>query len=343
MIDLRSDTVTQPTPQMRQAMAIANVGDDVYEEDPTINQLQVLAAKKMGKEAGLFVPSGTMANLLAVLTFCQRGDEVIMGDQAHTFLYEAGGVSALGGVVIHTLPNLKNGTIELERIVNSIRVNDIHHPVSRLLVLENTHNRCGGVVISPSFIHSAADLIHAHNLYMHLDGARIFNAAAALRIKASDLTAPADSVTFCLSKGLCAPVGSVLCGSIDFIYRARRIRKMLGGGMRQAGILAAAGIVALETMVERIREDHQRAYRLARELSTISGIKLDKDMPETNMVFLLFTDKTKKNVKEILALLKEKEIRVGLVGENRIRMVTHYWISDADIETTIQAFKEILK
>jgi threonine aldolase len=343
MIDLRSDTVTQPTPQMRQAMAIANVGDDVYEEDPTINQLQVLAAKKMGKEAGLFVPSGTMANLLAVLTFCQRGDEVIMGDQAHTFLYEAGGVSALGGVVIHTLPNLKNGTIELERIVNSIRVNDIHHPVSRLLVLENTHNRCGGVVISPSFIHSAADLIHAHNLYMHLDGARIFNAAAALRIKASDLTAPADSVTFCLSKGLCAPVGSVLCGSIDFIYRARRIRKMLGGGMRQAGVLAAAGIVALETMVERIREDHQRAYRLAKELATIPGIKLDKDMPETNMVFLLFTDKTKKNVKEILALLKEKEIRVGLVGENRIRMVTHYWISDADIETTIQAFKEILK
>jgi threonine aldolase len=343
MIDLRSDTVTQPTPQMRQAMAIANVGDDVYEEDPTINQLQVLAAKKMGKEAGLFVPSGTMANLLAVLTFCQRGDEVIMGDQAHTFLYEAGGVSALGGVVIHTLPNLKNGTIELERIVNSIRVNDIHHPVSRLLVLENTHNRCGGVVISPSFIHSAADLIHAHNLYMHLDGARIFNAAAALRINASDLTAPADSVTFCLSKGLCAPVGSVLCGSIDFIYRARRIRKMLGGGMRQAGVLAAAGIVALETMVERIREDHQRAYRLAKELATIPGIKLDKDMPETNMVFLLFTDKTKKNVKEILALLKEKEIRVGLVGENRIRMVTHYWISDADIETTIQAFKEILK
>ena len=343
MIDLRSDTVTQPTPQMREAMAKAIVGDDVYEEDPTVNQLQEMAAQKMGKEAGLFVPSGTMANLLAALTFCQRGDEVIMGDLGHTFLFEAGGVSALGGVVIHTLPNLKNGTIALEKIENSIRVNDIHHPVSRLLILENTHNRCGGVVISPAYTHSAADLIHAHNLFLHLDGARIFNAAAALGVQARNLAAPADSVTFCLSKGLCAPVGSVLCGSIDFIYRARRIRKMLGGGMRQVGVLAASGIVALETMVERLKEDHQRALELAKELSTIPGIKLDNDMPETNMVFIMFTDKTKKSAKEIHAQLWEKEIRVGLVGENRMRMVTHYWISDADIENTIQAFKEILK
>ena len=343
MIDLRSDTVTQPTPQMREAMAKAIVGDDVYEEDPTVNQLQEMAAQKMGKEAGLFVPSGTMANLLAVLTSCQRGDEVMMGDLTHTFLFEVGGVSALGGVVIHTLPNQKNGTIELERIKNSIRVNDIHNPVSRMLILENTHNRCGGVVISPAYTQSAADLIHAHNLSLHLDGARIFNAAAALGIQARDLAAPADSVTFCLSKGLCAPVGSVLCGSIDFIYRARRIRKMLGGGMRQVGVLAASGIVALETMVERLKEDHQRALELAKELSTIPGIKLDNDMPETNMVFILFTDKTKKSAKEIHAQLWEKEIRVGLVGANRMRMVTHYWISDADIENTIQAFKEILK
>jgi threonine aldolase len=342
MIDLRSDTVTQPTSQMRETMAKAIVGDDVYEEDPTVNQLQEMAAKKMGKEAGLFVPSGTMANLLATLTFCQRGDEVMMGDLGHTFLFEAGGVSALGGVVIHTLPNLKNGTIALEKIKNSIRVNDIHQPVSRLLILENTHNRCGGVVISPAYTQSAADLIHAHNIFLHLDGARIFNAAAALGVHARDLAAPADSVTFCLSKGLCAPVGSVLCGSIDFIHRARRIRKMLGGGMRQAGVLAAAGIVALETMVERLPEDHQRALHLARELSTIPGITLDDDIPETNMVFILFTDKVKNSAKEIHALLWEKDIRVGVVGVNRIRMVTHYWISDADIEYTIQAFKEIL-
>jgi len=343
MIDLRSDTVTQPTLQMREAMARAIVGDDVYEEDPTINLLQEMAAKKMGKEAGLFVPSGTMANLLAVLTFCQRGDEAIMGNLAHTFLFEAGGVSALGGVVIHTLPNLKNGTIALEDIGESIRVDDIHHPVSRLLILENTHNRCGGVAISLGYTRSAAELIHAHRLFLHLDGARIFNASTALKIQASDLAAPADSVTFCLSKGLCAPVGSVLCGSADFIHKARRIRKMLGGGMRQAGVIAAAGIIALETMVERIPDDHLRAFNLAKELSSIPGIKLENNMPETNMVFISFTDEIKKSVKEIHAQLWEKEIRVGLVGANRIRMVTHYWISDADIENTVKAFKELLK
>jgi threonine aldolase len=199
MIDLRSDTVTQPTPQMREAMAKAVVGDDVYQEDPTINQLQEMAAQKVGKEAGLFVPSGTMANLLATLTFCQRGDEAIMGDIAHTFLFEAGGVSALGGVVIHTLPNQKNGTIALDDIEKSIRTDDIHHPVSRLLILENTHNRCGGVVISPEYTRSAAELIHSHNLFFHLDGARIFNAAIALGIEARELAAPADSITFCLS------------------------------------------------------------------------------------------------------------------------------------------------
>jgi threonine aldolase len=342
MIDLRSDTVTQPTPQMREAMAKAVVGDDVYGEDPTVNHLQEIAAQKVGKEAGLFVPSGTMANLLATLTFCQRGDEVIMGDLAHTFLFEAGGVSALGGVVIHTTPNQKNGTINLDDIEKSIRTSDIHHPVSRLLILENTHNRCGGVVISSEYTHSAADLIHSNYLFLHLDGARIFNASAALGVQASKLAASADSITFCLSKGLCAPVGSVLCGSADFITRARRIRKMLGGGMRQAGVLAAAGIVALETMVERLKEDHHRAFELAKELSTIPGIELDNGLPETNMVFIKFKDETKKTAKAIHAQLAEKEIRVGLVGANKMRMVTHYWISDADIKNTVQAFREIV-
>jgi threonine aldolase len=342
MIDLRSDTVTQPTPQMREAMARAVVGDDVYGEDPTVNQLQEIAAKKVGKEAGLFVPSGTMANLLATLTFCQRGDEAIMGDLGHTFLFEAGGVSALGGVVIHTVPNQKNGTIALDDIEKSIRTCDIHHPVSRLLILENTHNRCGGVVISPTYTRSAADLIHAHNLFLHLDGARIFNAASALGVQASELAIPADSITFCLSKGLCAPVGSVLCGSVDFIARARRIRKMLGGGMRQAGILAAAGIVAINTMVDRLKEDHKRAFELAKELSAIPGIELDNKIPETNMVFIKFAAETKKTAKEIYTQLSEKEIRVGLVGANMMRMVTHYWISDADVKTTVQAFREVV-
>jgi threonine aldolase len=342
MIDLRSDTVTQPTPQMREAMAMAVVGDDVYGEDPTINHLQEIAAQNVGKEAGLFVPSGTMANLLATLTFCQRGDEAIMGDLAHTFLFEAGGVSALGGVVIHTIPNQKNGTITLDDIEKSIRTNDVHHPVSRLLILENTHNRCGGVVISSAYTRSAADLIHAHNLFLHLDGARIFNAAAALGVQASELAAPADSITFCLSKGLCAPVGSVLCGSADFITRARRIRKMLGGGMRQAGVLAAAGIVAINTMVDRLKEDHRRAFELAKELSEIPGIELDNNLPETNMVFIKFKNEAKKTSKEIHAQLLEKGIQVGLIDANRIRMVTHYWISDADIKNTVQAFVEIL-
>jgi threonine aldolase len=342
MIDLRSDTVTQPTPQMREAMAKAVVGDDVYEEDPTVNQLQEIAAQKVGKEAGLFVPSGTMANLLATLTFCQRGDETIMGDLGHTFLFEAGGVSALGGVVIHTLPNQKNGTLALDDIEKSIRSSDIHHPVSRLLILENTHNRCGGVVILPSYTQSVADLIHAHDLFLHLDGARIFNAASALGVQARDLAISADSITFCLSKGLCAPVGSVLCGSADFITRARRIRKMLGGGMRQAGVLAAAGIVALNTMIDRLKEDHQRASELAIELSNLPGIELKNHLPATNMVFIQFTDETKKTAKEIHAQLLDKEIRVGLVGENVMRLVTHYWISDSDIKSTVQAFQEIL-
>ncbi len=257
-IDLRSDTVTLPTPAMRQAMAEAEVGDDVYGEDPTVNRLQQLAASLVGKEAGLFVPSGTMSNLAAVLAHCNRGDEVILGNKSHTYLFEGGGLSALGGVHSCQIPNQPDGTLALEDIQNAIRPNDIHQPPTRLVCLENTHNRCGGVALSPEYTRQVAELARQHNLSLHLDGARLFNAAVAQGVRAKELAGPADSVSICLSKGLSAPVGSVLCGSKEFIQRALRIRKQLGGGMRQAGILAAAGIVALETMVERLADDHRR-------------------------------------------------------------------------------------
>ncbi len=270
MIDLRSDTVTLPTDEMRKAMAVAEVGDDVYGEDPSINRLEEIAANKMGKEAGLFIPSGTMGNLIAMLTHVQRGEEAIMGDQAHTFIYEVGGVSALGGIMVHTVPNQSDGTMKLTDLQNAIRSVDVHFPTTRLIALENTHNRCGGVVITPEYIESVRMLAQENGLIVHMDGARIFNAAVKLKIPAQQLVAGVNSVTFCLSKGLGAPVGSVLCGSQDFIFRARRIRKQLGGGMRQAGILAAAGIVALESMVDRLEEDHKRAQLLAEPIKKYS-------------------------------------------------------------------------
>ena len=271
-VDLRSDTVTQPTPEMREAMARAEVGDDVMGEDPTVNRLEAMAAEKMGKEAGMFVPSGTMGNLSAVLAHCGRGDEIILGNLAHTFLFEAGGTAALGGVHSFTIPNQPDGSLRLEDIRAAIRPDDPHDPVSRLILLENTHNRCGGTVLAPDYLAQVGAFARETGLLLHIDGARIFNAAAALGVPVSTLTAEADSVTFCLSKGLCAPVGSVLCGSRKFIYRARRIRKQLGGGMRQAGVLAAAGVIALEKMTSRLSEDHRRARALADGLAGVAGL-----------------------------------------------------------------------
>jgi threonine aldolase len=343
MIDLRSDTVTLPTPAMRVAMAQAQVGDDVYGEDLTVNRLEEIGATRMGKEAGLFVASGTMGNLTAVLAHCQRGDEVIMGHLGHTFLFEGGGISALGGVFAHILSNESDGTIKIGAISDAIRPNDIHQPPSRLLILENTHNRCGGVAITKEFTQVAADLVHQHGMQLHLDGARIFNAAVSQGIPAKELAAPADSVTFCLSKGLCAPVGSILCGSGNFIEHARRIRKMLGGGMRQAGILASAGLVALDTMVDRLEDDHLRARRLAEGLAIIPGIKLEMGLPATNMVFISLENPQKTTGKEIQQKLIAQDIKIGLIGDHTFRLVTHYWISDQDIESVIQAFQKVLK
>jgi threonine aldolase len=341
-IDLRSDTVTLPTPQMRAAMAAAEVGDDVYGEDPTINQLEELSAARMGKEAGLFVPSGTMGNLSAIMVYCGRGDEFILGDLSHTFIFEAGGAAALGGVHPHTLKNQADGSLVLEQVEGAIRPDDIHQPITRLLVLENTHNRCGGTALSVEYTRASGDLAHKHGLKLHMDGARIFNAAVANSVEVKDLVAPTDSVTFCLSKGLSAPVGSVLCGSNEFIKQARRIRKQLGGGMRQVGILAAAGIVALETMVDRLAEDHARAKELAQGLSHIPGLVLDVGTPHSNMIFLTLGDEVPLSGLEVASELKEIGVRVGVVSKNRFRLVTHYWIGDEDIQMAIGAFQKVM-
>ncbi len=343
IVDLRSDTVTQPTQEMREAMFKAPVGDDVYGEDPTINQLQELAAGMMGKKAALFIPSGTMGNLAAILAHCGRGDEVILGHLSHTFLYECGGVSSLGGVHSHQLPNQVDGTLDIQDIRSAIRSDDAHFPVSRLIVLENTHNRCGGAPIGLDYTRTVASLAQENNISMHLDGARVFNAATALGVDARELTEPFDSVTFCLSKGLCAPVGSVLCGSEDFIYRAHRIRKQLGGGMRQAGILAAAGIIALEKMAPRIGEDHLRARRLAQVLKTIPGIIVDPDQPGTNMVYFnLDREAIQFDAVQLATRLNQYGVKIGVVDTNRIRLVTHYWIDDGAVDYTIEAFKQVL-
>ena len=340
-IDLRSDTVTQPTPEMRKAMAEAVVGDDVFGEDPTINRLQDMAAEITGKEAGLFVASGTMGNLAAVLSHCNRGDEVILGNLCHTFLFEAGGISALGGVHPYVLPNQADGTLHLNEVKNSIRKDDVHFPQTRLVMLENTHNRCGGVVLPEQYTTDLADLAHANGLQVHLDGARIFNAAAALGVKVGVLTKPVDSVTFCLSKGLCAPAGSVLCGSKEFIQKARRIRKQLGGGMRQAGILAAAGIVALQTMTGRLSEDHLRAKKMAAGLAATGGLVLDTGSPFTNMIFANIDDSIQLKATQIAELFKNKGVLVGIAGERRFRFVTHYWVDDAAVQNVIKAWQEI--
>jgi threonine aldolase len=341
-IDLRSDTVTKPTPEMREAMAKAEVGDDVYGDDPTVNRLQEMAAEMTGQEAGLFVASGTMGNLSAVLAHCQRGDEVILGKDAHTFRYEAGGISVLGGVHSCQLPNQPDGSIALKDIESAIRFDDPHQPITRLIALENTHNRCGGTCQSVVYTRQVAEFAHARGLKVHLDGARVFNAAAALGVPARDLTGIVDSVTFCLSKGLSAPVGSVLCGSREFINKAHRMRKLLGGGMRQAGVLAAAGIVALEKMVSRLGQDHARARTLAEGLSENRCLVLDAGTPATNMVFMNLSEDVPLSAVEIAEKMKERGVLVGVSGARRFRLVTHCWIDDEGVEKAVAAFDDVL-
>jgi len=343
MIDMRSDTVTQPSPQMREAMAKAEVGDDVYGEDPTVNRLQEIASEMMGKEASLFVSSGTMANLIAILVHCNRGHEMIVGDKTHIFMDEAGGYSALGGVHPFPLPNLPDGTIDLETIRESIwSDDDLHHSPTRLITLENTHNACGGRVLSLEYIKAVFEISRQNNLLFHLDGARIFNAGIALGVDVKDLTKYADSVMFCLSKGLCAPVGSMLCGSKEFIARATRIRKQLGGGMRQAGIIAAAGIIALEQMVDRLGEDHVRAHHLAQGVAAVPGLLCDVNSHETNMVYFELEREIGISAQDVGQRLSDRGILVDVVGSRKIRLVTHYWITDVDADTTIKILREAM-
>jgi len=341
IIDLRSDTVTQPTPEMREAMYRAELGDDVYGEDPTVNRLEQMGAERLGKEAALFVVSGTMGNLVALLTHCGRGDEVILGDRSHTFLFEQGGMAALGGIIPHTVPNQPDGTMRLEDIEGAIRGDDVHFPRTRLICLENTHNVCNGTPITARYTAQAAQVARDHSLRVHVDGARIFNAAAALDVDVRELVRDVDSVQVCLSKGLCAPVGSLVCGSAEFIAEARRARKVVGGGMRQAGVLAAAGIVALEQIAGRMGEDHARAKRLAAGFAEIPG--LDVGPVVTNILYFGLAEQVSKTPEEVVAGLAERGVRVlGRVG-GRFRAVTHHWISDEDVERTIQAMREVIQ
>ena len=340
-IDLRSDTVTLPTDEMREAMSNAEVGDDVYQEDPTVCRLEELAAKKIGKETALFVPSGTMGNLIAVLTHCQRGDEVILEMDSHIYYYEVGGMSAVAGVIPRLIAGDK-GILNPQDVKMALREINLHYPKTTLICVENTHNRAGGTITSPKIIEEICQLAHQRNIQVHLDGARIFNAAVALNIKPALLAKDVDSMMFCLSKGLSAPVGSILTGSKEFIQRARKNRKMLGGGMRQAGILAAAGIIALENMVERLEEDHKNARILGEGLADIGGIKIDLETIQTNMVYFNL-NKSGMNTYQFLPKLAEYNILGSPQPPTKVRLVTHYGINEDDIYATIKAIKEIVR
>lgn len=340
-VDLRSDTITLPTEPMRKAMASAPVGDDVFGEDPTVNKLEEMAAEILGKQAALFVTSGTMGNLVSQLAQCARGEEIILGDEAHIFTSEQCGASTLGGISLHTVPNQPDGKLLPEHIEAAIRPENVHCPRTRMIALENTHNRCSGSPLDIEYMDRVGDIARRHGLCLHVDGARIFNAAIALGVSASDLVKRADSVTFCLSKGLAAPVGSVVCGSADFIAEARRIRKVLGGGMRQAGVLAAAGVVALTEMVDRLAEDHAHAKKLAEGLSEMGGITVNPEDIKTNIVFFEI-NRTDLSPQSLADRLKTEGVRVGPKPPNQIRAVTNYHIASEDIDYALGAFRKAL-
>lgn len=343
-LDFRSDTVSWPTPAMRQAMAAAPVGDDVYGEDPTVNELEALAAAKTGKEAGLFVASGTMGNLIAILTHATRGDEAIVGQNAHIFCYEAGGMAALGSVMPRPLPTDPVGRMSLAQVEESIAPDDAHYGRTRLILVENSYGSKAGYPLPPDYFAGVQAVASRHQLRTHMDGARLFNAAVAQNMDAADIVRHVDSVSFCLSKGLCAPVGSVLCGSSEFIYQARRTRKVVGGGMRQAGILAAAGIIALHEMVERLADDHEHARQLAAGLAQIPGIHVDLDLVKTNMVFFELTEGIPLTAEQYLTELRQRaNIWLGDIGPRHFRAVTHYWIGPAEIELFLETTRTILK
>ena len=323
------------------AIANAKLGDDVLDEDPTVHELEKKSCEITGKEAALFVPSGTMANLTAVLAHCERGDEVILGDQAHTFLYEAGGISSLGGIHSHQLKNQDDGNLALDDIRNAIRTENVHFPRTRLICLENTHNRCFGFPLHLDYLHSVRSIADENALKLHVDGARLFNAAVAQGISVEELCGPVDSTTFCLSKGLSAPVGSLVCGNTDFIYKVKRLRKVLGGGMRQAGILAAAGIEALETMVDQLALDHHHAKVLADGLSSVDGLHCNPGFVPTNIVYFLLE---RENItgQELVSVMEKNGIQFFELSPKRFRLVTHAGIEEKDVFKTIEIFRKVM-
>jgi threonine aldolase len=338
IIDLRSDTVTRPTPAMRTAMAVADVGDDVFGDDRTVNELERRSAARVGKDAAVFVPSGTMGNLASLLAHCPRGREVILGDEAHIFHYEAGGAAIVGGLVYHPVPTSEDGSLPLAAIAEAVRpsTGNPHLAPAGVICLENTHNRMGGTVIAPEYTAEVAALAAEHGLPVHLDGARIFNAAVASGLPVTAWTEHATSVQFCLSKGLGAPIGSIVAGPAPFVQEVRRMRKMLGGGMRQAGVVAAAGLVALDTMVDRMGDDHVNARLLAESLAEVQGLAIDPTRVQTNII--IFETQAPWSPDLFLAAARDAGVLLVPFGGRRIRAMTH---ADVSREDCLEAARRI--
>jgi threonine aldolase len=343
-IDLRSDTVTIPTPAMRQAMATAEVGDDVFGDDPTVKRLEALAAAMTGKEAAVFVASGTMGNLASLLAHCGRGREVILGDESHIYHYENGSASALGGMVFHPVRTNADGTLPLDALRAAIHLpahnyHYFHYAPPGVICLENTHNRCGGRILSPEYFTEVAAIAAEHHLPVHLDGARLFNAAVATGRPITDWTSQVSSVQLCLSKGLSAPVGSLICGTAAFVHEARRMRKILGGGMRQAGVIAAPGIIALTEMVDRLADDHRNARVLARGVAALAGVALDPPEVDTNIV--VFRMPAVAAAEAFAAALEAEGVLVSDFGGGRLRVVTHDGITEADCRKAVEVMTRV--
>jgi threonine aldolase len=339
VIDLRSDTVTLPSTAMRRAMAEAELGDDVYGEDPTVNRLEAMAAGRLGKEAAVFVSSGTQGNLTALLSHCGRGDEYIAGHKAHLYRAEAGGAAVLGGIQPQLVPLQPDGTLALDDLETAIKPDDSHYARTRLICLENTQAYAGGLALPLEYLAGVRALAGAHDLRVHLDGARVFNAALALNVDVTAITQHVDSVSFCLSKGLAAPVGSLLCGPAAFVAEARRVRKLLGGGMRQAGVLAAAGIVALSEMVERLADDHRHARQLAEGLVAVPGVALNLEQVQTNIVYFS-VDPGLGGADGFRVAMVRRGVRLS-GSDGRIRAVTHYGIESEHIERVLALAHEV--
>lgn len=339
IVDFRSDTITVPTEEMRKAMYLAEVGDDVYREDKTVIELEEYAAEKVGKEAAIFVTSGTMGNQLALLSHCQRGQEIIVEEDTHIYNAEVAATSFIGGLQAKPIKG-KKGIMSIDDIHNAIRPKDIHMPETGLICIENTHNMAGGIVAPLEYLKELSALAKEHHIPIHMDGARVFNAAAYLNCDVKEITKYCDSVMFCVSKGLCAPIGSLLAGSKDFIDKARRFRKMLGGGMRQAGVIAAPALIALKYMIDRLPEDHENARLLGAGLGNIKGLSVDKDI-QTNIVMVDVRESGFK-ADEISDAFKEKGVLANPINDYTIRFVTHKYVNSRDVEYAIKTVQNVM-